>query len=192
MNLRSQDFSFFIVVFLLLSGFLLSAFFVKEYKNVQLQIVNSWIEDQSADCAVVLTGGPGRIKEGMGLLASGAVKKLIISGVYTQSELRDLFSEWPYYSNLHEEDIVLEKFSKTTYGNALQTRTFVEGFRCEDLILVTSQLHMYRAYKTFKSVFPRGFIIKKRAVIGTGTLRPHFMDIFDEASKSLFYSMWTY
>lgn len=187
-----KDLSFFIIIFLILAALLLSVFFIKEVKNVQQQTVNSWYEDQSADCAVVLTGGAGRIKEGMGLLAAGVIKKLIISGVYAQSELRDLFIEWPYYSNLREDDIILEKFSKTTYGNALQTHTLVESYRCEDLILITSQLHMYRAYRTFKKVFPNNFQIRKRAIFSGGSPKSHFLDLLEEASKSLFYSMWVY
>ncbi len=181
----------FIFLFVFLAVLLLAAFFMKELQNVQSYKVNSWSENHHGDCAVVLTGGAGRIKEGIDLLSTRAVQKLIISGVFKHTDLRDLFSEVPYYGSLREEDILLDKFSKTTFSNALETMTLVEGLHCRDLILITSQVHMYRAYKTFKSVFPKNFPIIQRTVVGSD-FTPKKLDIMEEAAKSLFYSMWAY
>ncbi|MEZ4871113.1 MAG: hypothetical protein R2827_02480 [Bdellovibrionales bacterium] len=48
--------------------------FINEQRRILSQPATAWLEDQSADCAIVLTGGPFRIREGMDLLSQGKVK----------------------------------------------------------------------------------------------------------------------
>jgi len=185
--LNRQSPWFFITIFGVVGAILLVGFYFKEIQNIKSEKVTSWTEDTAADCAVVLTGSRGRVKDGLSLLSRGSIRKLIISGVYEKANLRDIFPEWPYYGDLNSDDVVLEKFSQTTYGNALQTHTLVDALKCKDLILITSQTHMYRAYKTFKSNFPDQFHIIKRSVLGGDKLEE-----YEEAIKSLFYSIWIY
>ncbi len=177
----------FILIFGIVSSVLFFGFYFKELKNVRSQKVTAWTEDSSADCAVVLTGSRGRVKDGLSLLSKGSIRKLILSGVYEKANLRDIFPEWPYYGDLNPDDVILEKYAKTTFGNALQTYTVVEALQCRDLILITSQTHMYRAYRTFRANFPAGFKIFKRSVLGGDQFEE-----YEEAIKSLFYSIWTY
>jgi uncharacterized SAM-binding protein YcdF (DUF218 family) len=169
----------------------LTLLIVKEYGRVSKQPINSWTEDSSADCAVVLTGGANRIREGIDLLAQRAIQKLIISGVHPKANLRDIFPQLPFYGSVNEQDIVLEKRSTTTYGNAQQTLPLVEALRCRDLVLVTSQVHMYRAYRTFRGNFPVQIPIIQRAVIA-GRAESAFDEVLFESFKSLFYSLWAY
>ncbi len=185
--LKPQTPWFFIIIFGAVSGILTVGFYLKELKNVRTEKVTAWTEDSVADCAVVLTGSRGRVKDGLALLSRGSIRKLVISGVYEKANLRDIYPEWPYYGDLNPDDVILEKYSKTTFGNALQTYTLVDAFKCKDMILITSQTHMYRAYKTFKANFPDGFNIIKRSVLGGDTFEE-----YEEAIKSLFYSVWTY
>jgi uncharacterized SAM-binding protein YcdF (DUF218 family) len=119
------------------------------------------------------------------------VRKLLISGVYPQAELRDIFPQWPYYGPLSEDDVILEKRSNTTYGNAQQTLPLVEALRCRDLILITSRIHMYRAARIFHAVFPSDFVIYPRAVVA-GRYQPEIPDLLLESVKSLFYHVWTF
>ncbi len=162
-----------------------------ESKKILAQKITAWTDDQRGDCAVVLTGSPGRVREGFDLIAQGRVRKLIISGVYPQAELIDIFPQLPYYGPISESDIVLEKRSLTTYGNAQQTQPLVEALQCKDIILVTSRLHMYRSLRIFRSVFPPEFEIKPRAVIA-GSIDPDFFELTLEVTKSLFYRLWAY
>lgn len=162
-----------------------------EYSRVGSQTINSWTDNQSADCAVVLTGGPYRVREGFDLLAQKSVKKLIISGVYPKAQLREIFPLWPFYGYLKREDVILEKRSTTTYGNAQQSLPLIEALYCRDLLLVTSDIHMYRAYKIFSSVLPKGFTVHARAV-PAGFSPTAFSDRMIETMKSLFYSLWAY
>ena len=191
MNLNRSSASVFLIIFLFLAGVLLTGFFFRELSNVQSERMNAWTEDVTGECAVVLTGSKGRVKEGLALLSRGSVRKLIISGVYEKATLREIYPEWPYYGDLNPDDVILEKFSQTTYGNALQTYTLVQALKCSNLVLITSQTHMYRAYKTFQKIFPKDFPIIKRTVIGASYKTDTFEEV-EEAFKSLFYSVWTY
>ena len=153
--------------------------------------ISAWLEDHRADCAVVLTGGPGRVREGFDLLAQHQVNKLIISGVHPRASLREIFPAWPFYGNLRLEDVVLERRSTTTYGNALQSLPLVEAVRCRSVVLVTSHIHMRRAYRTFREIFPREIVILTRG-IAAGSVPPRPNDVAFEVLKSAFYSLWAY
>jgi uncharacterized SAM-binding protein YcdF (DUF218 family) len=169
----------------------LSYRFYAEYKNILQEPVQSWMQNQTADCAVVLTGGAGRVREGFDLLSRQNVKKLIISGVYSNARLREIFPLWPLYGNLNENDVVLEKRSETTYGNAQQSLAIVEALKCRDVLLVTSRLHMHRAYQTFRSAYPENIYLQKHSVV-SGRYETSVWENSVEATKSLFYSLWAY
>lgn len=153
--------------------------------------IHSWVTDQSADCAVVLTGGSGRVKEGMDLLARRAIRKLIVSGVNPQAEWREIFPNWPFYQDVQESDIVLERKSRTTFGNAQQTLAVVEALGCRDLLIITSQLHLRRALRTFRAEFEDRMPVDGRAV-AAGPGDSDFAEILVEVLKSLFYGLWAY
>lgn len=146
--------------------------------------------DQSADCAVVLTGGPGRVREGFALLSQRQIKKLIISGVHPQATLREVFPQFPFYGISDERDIILEKRSTTTYGNVMQSLSVVEALRCRSLLVVTSSLHLYRSLRTFLAHRPEGLIVQGRAVDVWPV--PTFFDQSLEILKSGFYDLWAY
>ena len=160
-------------------------------KLILAQPVTAWTVDDAADCGVVLTGGPNRIREGIDLLARKSIQKLIISGVNPQANLHEFFPQLPYYGDLKEQDVILERRSETTYGNAQQSLPLVEALHCRDLVLITSRAHMRRALLTFQAEFPRGFPISPRAVAGANE-PPTWDEVAFEALKSLFYSVWAY
>lgn len=175
----------------LLIALILGDWFRREYKVIGEEPISAWTEDHKADCAVVLTGGPGRVREGFDLLAQGQVHKLIISGVHPGATLREIFPQWPFYGGLRVEDVVLERRSATTYGNAQQSLPLIEALRCRSLVLVTSHLHMRRSYKTFRRITPDEILILTRS-ISSGSVPPRFSDLGFETVKSLFYSLWAY
>lgn len=174
----------------LVFGLLLWRFSI-EYRSIRQTPVDSWSRDQRADCAVVLTGGSGRVKEGVDLLARKAVRKLIISGVNPQAEWRDIFPNWPFYQDVAESDIILERKSRTTFGNAQQTVVVAEALACRDLMVITSRYHLHRAIKTFHAEFEDRIPVEGRAVwVPNSDAEP--MEIATEALKALFYSTWAY
>lgn len=170
---------------------LIAADYRRERRAIAAEPISAWLEDQHGDCAVVLTGGPGRIREGFDLLAHEQVHKLIISGVHAHATVREIFPQWPFYGGLREEDVVLERRSTTTYGNAQQSLPLVEAMHCHSVVLVTSHLHMRRAFRTFRHVFPPEILILTRAV-SSGSIPPRSGDVALETVKAMFYSLWAY
>ena len=165
--------------------------FSNEYRFIAETPIDSWVRDQRADCVVVLTGGNGRVKEGMDLLARKATRKLIVSGVNPQADWREIFPNWPYYQDVSESDIVLERKSRTTFGNAQQTLAVAEALACRDLLVVTSRYHLYRALKTFRAEFEDRMPVEGRAIAGSiGDVQS--LEIANEAWKSIFYGLWAY
>lgn len=158
---------------------------------IQQTEVDSWTQEQFADCAVVLTGGPQRVREGFDLLVNQRVKKLIISGVHPRAQLREIMPNILFYGGIDEKDIILERKSGTTYGNAQQSLALVEALECHDILLVTSRWHMRRAYKTFRSIYPENIMIYKNAVYGSYS-KNKFIEIFIEGLKTLFYALWVF
>ena len=183
---RRLEFVFILFLLLLLSGA-----FLREYHKVTAQSINSWTEDVTADCAVVLTGGSNRVREGLDLLSRKQVRKLVISGVYSNAQLREIFPLWPFYGNVKENDVILDRRSTTTYGNAQQSLPIVEALGCRDVALVTSNLHMYRAYRTFQAAYPSSVGLSRIAV-NSGRAEATWTEVATEVFKSLFYSVWAY
>lgn len=181
----------FLLLGALAAGIGLAFLFASEANKILAQNLNSWSEDAVADCALVLTGGPNRIREGFDLLSHRSVQKLIISGVNPMTDLKEIFPLWAFYPEVHEQDVVLERRSRSTFGNAQQSLPILQALRCRDVILITARIHMYRSLRTFHSEFPASLRILPRAVIGVN-LEPTSYDLGLEIIKSLFYSLWAY
>ena len=165
--------------------------FYSEYLSVISTNSTAWSQSKEADCGIVLTGGPGRIREGMDLLANRNIKKLIISGVNPNSEIKEIFPLWVFYPEVDEKDVILEKRSETTFGNATQSLPLTEILSCQDVILITSALHMYRSKRTFFKVFPKIIDLKTHALVRFAE-SDSIEERLQETLKSLFYSIWAY
>lgn len=182
-------YSFVLVSFLAM--LMVSWLFYIHYKKIKAQPVTAWTQDHRADCGIVLTGAINRIPDAFEQLYLKRVKKLIISGVNPKTTLQDIFPHRYFYGDLDEGDIILEKTSLTTYGNAQQSLPFVEALNCRDVVLITSKLHMPRAYRTFRNHFPKDIPIYQRATVGKA-FKAHPTRVGVEALKSLFYDLWLY
>lgn len=163
----------------------------QEYLLIEAEPISSWTQDVQVDCAVVLTGGSGRVREGFDLLVNGRVKKIIVSGVHANSRLREIMPLWPFYGNLKEDDVILERRSETTYGNAQQSLPIVEALGCRDIVLITSRVHMRRSYLSFRAAYPDQIFIYQRSVAG-GLVQLSAMEVLVEAFKIIFYSTWAF
>jgi uncharacterized SAM-binding protein YcdF (DUF218 family) len=166
-------------------------FYTREMESIMQTPREAWEKDLAADCAVVLTGGPGRVKEGLDLLVRKQVQRVIVAGVNPQVTLRDLFPQLVLYPQVNEEEIVLERRSETTYGNAQQSLPLVEALQCRNILLVTSYLHMRRAKQTFLAAFPEEIQVIPYGIAGND-FPPRFWELFIEVTKTWFYSLWAY
>jgi uncharacterized SAM-binding protein YcdF (DUF218 family) len=185
MKNKIRVFVFLVFVFL---GFYL---YVLEFLKIKNQPITSWTEDIHADCGVVLTGGAGRVREGFGLLGRQHIKKLIIAGVHQDTDLQDIMPYWILLGNVSEKDVILERNSATTYGNAQQTLVLAEALTCRDILLITSASHSYRALKTFEAIFPTRMEIMTHSIANSRS-ENDFMDLAFESLKSMFYRLWAY
>jgi uncharacterized SAM-binding protein YcdF (DUF218 family) len=176
-------------------GFILFGLFllllVETHHRLQDETMSTWEVETDADCALVLTGGPHRVREGFALLARKQVRHLIIAGVHPATELTDLITPWDLVWGPDLDRIVLEKRSTTTYGNAQQSLPIVEGLGCQKLELITSQLHMYRAFKTLSGSFPESIIINKHPVPPL-VRNSSFVEYWTEVLKTMFYAVWAF
>ncbi len=103
-----------------------------------------------SEAIVVLTGGSGRITEGLSLLREGAANILIVSGVNARAELKDIFPDG--LKRRVSRRILLEKKSENTYENAVEVDKIVKKRGLHSIILITSSYHMRRALFVMREV----------------------------------------
>jgi uncharacterized SAM-binding protein YcdF (DUF218 family) len=139
-----------------------------------------------SDCGVVLTGSPGRVREAFEVLVLKKIDKLIVSGVYKDAQLHEIFPYLNEFPDIRSENIILEKISGSTYQNAIQSLVLVQALKCKNILLMTSQLHMYRAHKTFQDHFPEDLPIHTYSILNP-TKENSEWAVFVETFKSLFY-----
>lgn len=105
------------------------------------------------DLLVVLTGGSGRIDEGVKLLSSGKGELLFISGGGEKIDIDHVLKE-NEINPLLKESIIFENLSKSTYENALMTKEIVKSYQIKSIALITSAYHIKRASYTFRRILP--------------------------------------
>ena len=113
--------------------------------------------DVSTDAIVVLTGGRGRVDEGVRLYREGKSKWLILTGVDPSVSKPDLYRD---RRGEHGADrVLLEKNSRNTLENALYSRELILGNGITSIRLITSRYHMKRATLFFRAVLPKDIAI---------------------------------
>ena len=113
------------------------------------------VDDPSTktDAIVVLTGGSGRLDEGLKLLNEGAAQKLYISGVYKGVDMRALLEH--YRQNPDELNCCVSiGYAEDTIANAEETHEWVLENEIQSVRLVTSGYHMPRSVLEFKHAMP--------------------------------------
>lgn len=106
------------------------------------------------DAIVVLTGGSGRVNQGLDLLANQRARKLFISGVYRGVEVKELLR----ISQQSPEElaccIALGYEADSTYGNAIESAGWMHQQGLHSLRLVTADYHMPRSLLEFRRIMP--------------------------------------
>ena len=105
------------------------------------------------DAIVVLTGGRGRIEEGVKLYREGKGRLLFLIGVDPLVKKREL------YQGAGAEHVFLEKVSRNTLENAIYARDLVMSHKVTSIRLITSRYHMKRATLIFRNALPKDVAI---------------------------------
>lgn len=179
-----------LIFFLFLGGLVIGRIW-HLWERIHETTVQIWEPALNTDCAVVLTGGRGRIKAGLTLLRRNQIETLIISGVYPDTKISDIIQWQDLLLNQGGEGLVLERQSRSTFGNAQQSWPLLKSHNCSSFYLITSQLHMYRALKTFEAQQIEGIEMIPRAN-PTHFLESRWHHRWTEVIKTFFYSLWAF
>lgn len=136
----------------------LFAAFAQGTRDIYLGHMDKRHVSSNADAIVVLTGGKGRIPEGIALLRAGKGKVLIISGVASEVSADSIFRGKLTQGEL--AGVILEKRSTSTYENAVEVRKLALARGFKSVVLITSVYHMKRAAYIFSQVMPPGVLIE--------------------------------
>lgn len=102
---------------------------------------------------IVLTGGSGeRITTGLDLQRQGLADRVLITGVHPQTRKGDL-------AQMGDPDVLaccvdLGPYARTTKGNAIESREWLERNGYELVLLVTSDFHLPRATAELRNSVP--------------------------------------
>jgi uncharacterized SAM-binding protein YcdF (DUF218 family) len=114
---------------------------------------------RATDAIVVLTGGSGRIHQGLELLAARRAKKLFISGVYRGVDVQELLGVSQQSPADLDCCIALGYEADSTRGNARETADWMHEQGLRSLRLVTSAYHMPRSLLEFRRAMPEAEIV---------------------------------
>ena len=110
--------------------------------------------DTRTDAIVVLTGGHGRVEEGVVLLRMGLARKLFVSGVEPGVEVGELLKRAHVVPGPGDDGIVLGHDATSTAANADETASWMRNQDFHSLRLVTANYHMRRSLLEFRHAMP--------------------------------------
>lgn len=144
----------------------------------------------SADGIVVLTGGSFRIADALDLLSQGKANRLLISGVYRKTSLRQLQDKYPGFDFYFDCCVDLGYTARNTAENAIETYIWARTHRMKSLIVVTSSYHMPRSMMELRyQLGMASTLIPFRVVGGTNPAHQWWQDwrtaklLFSEYAK---------
>jgi uncharacterized SAM-binding protein YcdF (DUF218 family) len=131
------------------------------------------------DAAIVLTGGSGRIEQGMAVLRAGKAKRLLVAGADPSVTKADIARRLGGSERLIKCCVDLGSESVDTRSNAEEAGRWLERHRFRSVRLITSDWHMHRA----RYEFERG--LGGRYSLHTDAVRsaPRFVTLFGEYNK---------
>ncbi len=114
------------------------------------------IEDTATitDAIVVLTGGSGRVDEGLALLQRGLSPRLFVSGVGPSVSISDILETSTFGQDDLSGRISIGSDAEDTPGNASETSKWVEQNNIRSIRLVTAAYHMPRSLLEFQHAMP--------------------------------------
>jgi len=119
------------------------------------QVPRETTPDRSpTDAIVVLTGGTGRLDEGLRLLAAGSGRELFVSGVARGVDVAVLLRLARRNPEELDRRISIGYRADNTAGNARETAAWMRERSFVSLRLVTASYHMPRSLVEFRRAMP--------------------------------------
>lgn len=112
---------------------------------------------KKADAIVVLTGGKGRVDEGVRLFRESRAEFLIFVGVDPSVRKSDLYRPRP--GDPSADNVILEKSSRNTLENSIFGRDVIVRSGVHSVLLITSRYHLKRASILFRNSLPKDITI---------------------------------
>jgi uncharacterized SAM-binding protein YcdF (DUF218 family) len=112
---------------------------------------------QKADAIVVLTGGKGRVEEGVRLFRASRAEFLFFVGVDPSVRKSDLYRPRP--GDPSADYVILEKSSRNTVENSIFGRDVIVRNGVHSVLLITSRYHLKRASILFRNSLPKDITI---------------------------------
>lgn len=137
---------------------------------------------EKTDAIVVLTGGSGRVEEGLKLYHDGLSERLLISGVHKDVRVSEIVKLLPGLV-LGMDGITLDPRATTTAENALYSIEWIKAHDVKSIRLITAYYHMPRSYWEFKRRMPSLKIIPNAIQPETGP--PYVKMLFAEYGKTV-------
>jgi len=109
--------------------------------------------DRRTQAIVVLTGGSGRLDEGLDLLQRDMGQRLFVSGVYRGVDVKSLIKAFRR-NPLDLEARIGIGAAINTRGNASETAAWMDAQGYQSLRLVTASYHMPRSVLEFRQAMP--------------------------------------
>ena len=134
-----------LVLALLILGVLFVDFVYKTFSLSQREV--------QTEAIVVLTGGRGRIEEGVKLYRAKQGRMLFLIGVDPLVKKAELFK------GAGSENVFLDQVSRNTLENAIYARDLVAKHKVTSIKLITSRYHMKRATLIFRNALPKDVAI---------------------------------
>ncbi len=129
---------------------------------------------------VVLTGGKNRIKSAFDIIEKFQAKNILISGVYKGTKLEDILGNTRVVGDV---SVVLGYKALNTEGNAKEIYEVADELGIKEIVLVTSDYHMFRSLYEIKK-YNRNLKIYPVKVKSTFNFRFVFL-CFKEFYRSL-------
>ena len=133
------------------------------------------------DAAVVLTGGPGRIQQGIEVLKDGKARRLLVAGVDPAVTKPDLARQMKGSRQWLSCCVDLGSESVDTRSNAEEADRWLDRRKYKSVRLITSDWHMRRAHYEFSRVLGRQYEVVPDAV----RTEPSLLTLFGEYNKYL-------
>ncbi len=111
------------------------------------------------DAIIVLTGGAGRVKYGLDLLANNNGKAVFISGVSKKVRMGDVLRQASpktrrAIKKMKPTPVYLGARAQNTIGNAEEVKEWLRDKDYQKLLLVTSAYHMPRSLSELTAAMP--------------------------------------